>query len=356
MSSDLFNRLRIWLSLQTTKDNGEGIRVPQELVPKEDGPRGCMAVFLTTICCIFCTWLGVEELKTYGVMLFVGLPLLMGFIVGWIDTYYDQDLKRTTKLTLYALLVAAVFLVFAFIEGVFCLVLAFPIVFGFTMIGTYVGIVVGRGRWVRDNSRFLCTPIIMLPALMCIESSHMPAPPMLYVSTPVVINAPASVIWNHVTSFDTIGAPSQPMLKCGIAYPITARLEGTGLGATRLCQFSTGTLVEKINGWNEPDSFAFSVEQEPSSMTETSLFKIHPHHLDGYLKCREGFVQLIPLSAGRTEVVGSTWYTDNIWPQAYWSIWSNEAIHEIHLRVLEHVKAESELEWRRQQTATGQPH
>jgi len=41
-------------------------------------------------------------------------------------------------------------------------------------------------------------------------------------------------------------------------------------------------------------------------------------------------------------MIGTTWYRDNIWPQEYWSLYSNAIIHNIHMRVLNHIKTVSE--------------
>jgi hypothetical protein len=31
-----------------------------------------------------------------------------------------------------------------------------------------------------------------------------------------------------------------------------------------------------------------------------------------------------------------------MWPQAYWHLWSDYIIHQIHMRVLEHIRVEVE--------------
>jgi hypothetical protein len=36
--------------------------------------------------------------------------------------------------------------------------------------------------------------------------------------------------------------------------------------------------------------------------------------------------------------VGTTWYTNRMWPAAYWSLWSDAIIHRIHGRVLRHIQ------------------
>jgi len=41
---------------------------------------------------------------------------------------------------------------------------------------------------------------------------------------------------------------------------------------------------------------------------------------------------------------GTTWYYHNIKPAAYWQLWSDYIIHKIHVRVLNHIKFNSENE------------
>ena len=71
-------------------------------------------------------------------------------------------------------------------------------------------------------------------------------------------------------------------------------------------------------------------------------FNIHPKHLDNFLVSRKGQFLLTPLPGGRTRLEGTTWYTHNLWPSAYWQVWSDFIIHRIHERVLVHIKGLAE--------------
>ena len=78
-------------------------------------------------------------------------------------------------------------------------------------------------------------------------------------------------------------------------------------------------------------------------MVELSPYQdIHPAHLDNYMVSQKGEFLLTSLPDGRTKLQGTTWYTNKMWPQGYWKIWSDHIIHKIHLRVLEHIKRISE--------------
>jgi hypothetical protein len=79
-------------------------------------------------------------------------------------------------------------------------------------------------------------------------------------------------------------------------------------------------------------------------MTELSPYNdVHPPHLHGYLQSKRGEFRLIALDGNRTRLEGRTWYTFEMYPQWYWTAWSDLMIHQIHLRVLEHIQRLSDV-------------
>jgi hypothetical protein len=84
------------------------------------------------------------------------------------------------------------------------------------------------------------------------------------------------------------------------------------------------------------------VTDQPEPMKEWSPWNIHPPHLDHYLISHKGQFLLTRLPDGRTRLEGTTWYTNRMWPSAYWQLWTDRIIGGIHLRVLSHIKELSE--------------
>jgi hypothetical protein len=167
--------------------------------------------------------------------------------------------------------------------------------------------------------------------------------PVYRVDTDVVINAPIDRVWRNVVTFSTIDEPPDWYFRAGIAYPLRASISGRGPGAIRRCEFTTGAFIEPIEVWNEPRLLRFGVTSNPPPMQELSPYgAIDARHLHGFLESQRGQFLLEPLAGGRTRVTGTTWYRHNLWPAAYWRLWSDAIIHRIHLRVLRHVKALSE--------------
>jgi hypothetical protein len=129
----------------------------------------------------------------------------------------------------------------------------------------------------------------------------------------------------------------------GIACPERARIVGNGPGATRYCEFTTGTFVEPITIWNEPHQLAFSVAEQPDPLVELSPYRIiRPPHMNHCLRSTHGEFELVSLPQQRTRLEGRTWYKFDMFPQWYWTLWSDMFIHRIHQRVLEHIKLLSE--------------
>jgi len=149
-------------------------------------------------------------------------------------------------------------------------------------------------------------------------------------------------VWPNVIAFAQLPPPQELLFRAGIAYPIRAEIQGSGRGAVRHCVFSTGPFVEPIEVRDAPRLLKFSVEQNPAPLEEwTPYERVTPPHLRGFLVSNGGQFLLTPLPGGRTRLEGTTWYHHSMWPAAYWRLWSDHIIHQIHLRVLRYIAARS---------------
>jgi hypothetical protein len=167
--------------------------------------------------------------------------------------------------------------------------------------------------------------------------------PVFAVTTTVEIDAAPEAVWPHVVAFSDLPEPAEWLFRSGIAYPKRARIEGSGRGAVRYCEFSTGPFVEPIEVWDESRLLKFRVTENPAPLTELSPWPdVVPRHLHGYFVSKQGQFRLVPLAGGRTLLEGTTWYQHGLWPAAYWRWWSDAIIHRIHLRVLRHIRALAE--------------
>src|SRR5205823_5301888 len=126
------------------------------------------------------------------------------------------------------------------IEGVICLVMAWPIAALLACMGGSVGYVIQRRPSSRGEAPALLMGLILFaPVLMGAEYENLPEAPVLEVQTSIVINAPSEQVWKHVISFAELPPPDEWVFRVGVAYPIRAQIEGNGPGSIRTCVFST---------------------------------------------------------------------------------------------------------------------
>jgi hypothetical protein len=295
---------------------------------------GCMMVLISA-----------NLFQGYGASLFLGTPLLMGTSASYV---FNRDIPRTyaasVGIGLMSMFFGGIALLLVALEGAICIAMAAPLMAPIGMLGGVIGKAMAEATRRPTNELFAA--ILVLPILAGVESLAFQSAEFEVLTT-VEINASAEEVWQHVIDFPDLGPPKAWYFKLGISYPQRARIEGEGIGAVRYCEFTTGSFVEPITVWQPGKRLAFDVTDQPAPMFELSPYHhIHPPHLDGNLKSRHGEFLLVQLQDGRTRLEGRTWYTFDMYPQAYWTMWSNVLIHRIHERVLDHVKnlAENQID------------
>ena len=290
--------------------------------------------------------LATSTLQNYGWGLFVALPFTMGMVSVLIYAWpRPRSFSSCLVVAVLPIAFAGICLFFVAVEGAVCLLMAAPIAVLLALFGGMVGYFIAGDRSAPVRPLSMLLILASVPLTMGMEKQAHDSPPVLSVTSSVVIAAPPALVWPNVVSFSEITEPRDWVLRTGIAYPIKARIDGRGPGAIRHCIFTTGEFVEPIEVWDADHLLRFSVTQQPEPMEELSPYpRLKTPHLDGYFRTQEGELRLTALPGGKTLLQGTTWYTDEIWPSAYWQLWSDLIIHRIHLRVLNHIKNLSEHE------------
>jgi hypothetical protein len=315
------------------------------LVPESFAGSAAVAIMLTALVGAAAAVFGTLFLVSYGWGLFVALPFTMGFAAAAIHGIRQQRSMGASIAVaiLSVVLLGGALLAFA-MEGVVCLIMAIPLAVPLAAAGGTCGYFVQK-RWSRQENApaFLVLLMVFTPSAQWIEHVIAPRPQVFVVRSSIDIKAPPEEVWKQVVAFTQIPPPHELMFRAGIAYPIRAEIVGSGPGAERHCVFSTGAFVEPIQVWDEPHQLRFSVAENPAPMEEWTPYRhIDPPHLHGFLKSEAGQFLLTPLPNGGTRLEGTTWYQHGLWPAAYWRVWSDRIIHEIHMRVLIHIREEVE--------------
>ena len=301
---------------------------------------GLVSLAITVPLSVLAVVVGAQMLQSYGFSLFVGAPFALGMISVLLFGFSKpQPLGASLAVAMLAATLAGLAVLAVALRGnhlpdngrADCLFSG--------LAGALVGYVIQARPWLNEHALTLSLAVMfLLPALMAAESANKAEPALRAIETEVIIDAPPEKVWAHVLSFPPLPEPDDWYFQTGIAYPQRAEIHGTGIGAVRHCVFSTGTFVEPIDVCDPPSHLHFRVTEQPEPMREWSPYSIHPPHLDHYLVCREGQFLLEALPDGRTRLVGTTWYSNRMWPAAYWNLWSDTIIHRIHLRVLKHIQ------------------
>ena len=320
----------------------QGWMLPEQAVLDRQRPlRAAMSVGLGLLVGAVMIGTSVYGLSHYGGSLFLGTPIMMGATAGY---FYHRGGAHgfgvSILLGMATVALGCVAMLLFALEGVVCLIMALPLAIPVGALGGLMGAAIAQAT--RRPLPELAAALLMLPAWAAGEARLAEAP-LRVVMTYVEIEAPPETVWENVVEFPELPRERPWYFRLGIACPERARIVGRGVGAVRYCEFTTGAFVEPITAWNEPRQLAFDVTDQPAPMFELSPYRhVHPPHLDGFLVSTRGEFRLVELPGGRTRLEGRTWYRCAMFPQWYWTAWSDMIIHKIHERVLVHIETLAE--------------
>ena len=309
------------------------------------GPHSSRAVFLGVVSGLAAVTalvgLGTLLIQSYGWTLFLATPFVIGVASAFVARRADPaGPDATGVVVLVTLATVAVAVVFLAFEGLVCLAMAIPLVVPLAMIGGVIGRELA-GRIVSPASSVMLM-LLLIPPGHAMDRLVENAPPR-EVMTAVEIDAPPEKVWTYVVSFSDITSPPAWYFRLGLAAPLRARIDGTGVGAIRWCEFTTGAFREPITAWDEPARLAFDVTDQPPPLQEWSPWRsVYAPHLQGFFRSTKGEFRLVRLPGNRTRLEGRTWYRLKMEPQVYWTVIADAIVHRIHVRVLDHIRLEAQ--------------
>jgi uncharacterized membrane protein YhaH (DUF805 family) len=315
------------------------------VIPHSKWGSALLSILVTSLLGLIFTVLGTVVIKSYGWGLFVALPFCLGLFSVLLHSYHEpRSFGDCVGVSVLPIFILGFVLLVVAIEGIICILMAAPIALALAFLGGWLGYVIQAVHWGRKHTPAMLSVVILVtPTFFGGEHFLKPQPGVFEVKSSIEVNAPPERVWQQVVAFAEIPPPQETIFRAGIAYPIRAEISGHGPGAVRHCIFSTGPFVEPITVWDEPRLLRFSVTANPAPMNELTPYgHIQPAHLHGYFESHQGQFLLTALPNGRTRLEGTTWYSHTMWPEQYWHWWSDYVIHNIHMRVLRHIKTQTE--------------
>lgn len=283
----------------------------------------------------------IRAFEMYGYSLFIGVPfaggLISTFLLGHNRELRLKDVFGVSSLTG---LFSGVWLFALGTEGIICILMSAPLSLPVACLG---GLVAASALRLFSSGggggKASVGVILPLWLSMIIEPGIDLPTELVEVTTEVEISADAMTVWDAVVSFPEIEEPLSFPFNIGIAHPTSAVIDGEGVGAIRKCEFNTGDFVEPITVWEVGRRLEFDVTACPPPMVETSIYaNLDLPHLHGTFESKRGRFLIEPGEKGTVKLIGTTWYTQKLWPQFYWNRLADPIIHSIHKRVLRHIK------------------
>ena len=276
----------------------------------------------------------------YGWGLFVMTPFLVGVTTGFLANRRSLlGEGRTMAVVLGAAALGTIALVMFALEGLVCILLAAPLGAVMAILGGAIGRSLARVGRSRDKPLM---SLALLPALFALEAAMPPAVPIESTAS-IDIAAPPAAVWGALTSGEAISSDPGLVGATGLAFPIRGRLLGTGVGAVRLGDFSTGTARERVTEWQPGHRLAFVVVRQPPAMEEMSPYRrVHAPHVNGHFDTGVTRFSLDPLPGGGTRLTVAATHVLRIDPALYWEPIARLAIGLNVDRVLQDVRQKAE--------------
>lgn len=269
-----------------------------------------------------------QESGTLIFSVFVIVPLLMGIISSW---FWVKDNLKSKALAGYSVLNGAIAILLSYVflkEGVICLLIVSPLIFGFIITGVFIG-----QRMFKKNNQTLNVSVFSLLFVVFVSDSLSNHDYVNLVADEIVVNATPQEIWKNVVAFDKIEKKDDYWLfQIGMPSPMQTTVDGYYKGAGRKCIFSNGyTFDEKIVTYKPNEDLTFDIVKQP----------LDPEIM-GHIDILRGQFLLKDNGNGTTTLAGNSWYRLHVFPVWYYDIWAKSITRNVHLRVMEQIKMLSE--------------
>lgn len=269
----------------------------------------------------------------FGAALTLLFPLVQGVSMG---LSLGHTRYRLTTLTVLSLAMALVDIVAAAVilhEGVICLIIMSPLL----LLMIWFGAAIAQTIYSRTDRR---VQISLVPLVMLVVFAEARGPTPNYaaeVTDSVIVNAPPEYVWRYVTSYPENRDPPEYWLwRAGLPYPTQSIADAPEVGAKRICAFSTGiAFEERIVELRPNEVMTFEVTAQPD----------HPE-VTGHFQFDRGQIRLTRNADGTTTLTARSWYRLFVRPAAYFDWWTADITRQVHFRVLNHMKALAETDYR----------
>lgn len=251
---------------------------------------------------------------SYGWTMFVILPTALGIVVGCFSRGLGRSPGHSLRIALVtgilSIIACFLFLLLTGFEGLICVLMAFPLIFFSLAVGA-LAVFVWESRIDRRQDG---QPNLVLVPLAClatvfgakqIENRLATGERVQTISTSRTVSGTPEEVWHKILAIHEIAGSKPFLLRIGLPVPKSCTLEGTGVGARRVCHFDTGVIEEEVTAW------------EPGRRLDVCIVRstLPGRHWLGLVGA---CYQLEPLPGRETRLTRTTTMSSMLRPGWYW--------------------------------------
>jgi hypothetical protein len=277
--------------------------------------------------------------KEYGVALYVGVPVTIGFIVGFVGKNLKGLIKGTVAVVLTTTFLSLLLIALK-IEGAICIIMIIVPLFLFVAVGFGIGKLLLH--LVPKNNSYLVLFFLINPA--CIAADTQIEMVENTITSKTVVNATPAQIWQVLTNEVDFGKHENFFFKNGVNYPLDMRLTQRNDSMLLRCNLRNCVTELYVDELVPNKSLRFRSVKDVEPVKELTIYDTlsTPHTNGEYFKHLYGKFELVPLSNGTTELVAESQFSYRLSPAFYWNWWSKYLVSTMHNRVLQIVKDKTE--------------
>ena len=260
-------------------------------------------------------WRGSSDFKAYGVR-YPGAALALGLL-------FCMVLK---------------------IEAAICVIMAAPILFGASLLGSAVAHRLLPGK-SRGDRLFVSLPVLIPRFAAQVEQAFEWPSEVVAIHNSIDIQSTPGEVWGRIASVEEIPASqlsNRWIYWVGFPRPVSALLSREGVGGIRTATFERDvSFFEVITEWDYPRRLAFSIHADPDFIPHTAFDR---HIIVGgrFYDVLDGIYSLeeLPGNVCRLHLTSHHRLSTRFNAYAHW--WSRQIMDQIQSSILEVIKKRAE--------------
>ncbi|WP_231576217.1 hypothetical protein [Hymenobacter sp. DG25B] len=287
-----------------------------------------------------------------GGLLMVCFLVLIPVALGAITAHFTPISASRNWRTVFApWLTVFLFLTVALLfhlEGMICVLIISPLFLLTSWLGAELYVRLTRKTGSDSHKAYVVAGFALLPFLAAPLESQLSAPnDFRRVENSIVIDAPATVVWQNIIRVPPISAQdlgSSLVDDIGFPRPVEATLSYEGIGGVRHATFERGVeFIETVDAWEPLKRISFSIKPNTATIPPTT-FDEHVTVGGRFFDVLRGTYELEVVSPRQTRLLLYSQQRLSTRLNPYAGLWTDYVMREIQRRILLVVAKRSEAQ------------